>query len=515
MVVNSKIKVTIDIVDANGKIQTFKQNLTQVGTAGQKAGMQVQQGMSQATTGINQASQSAVKASVNFQTMGMGMLNLSTAGVQTFTSFSNLDRVQNRAAASAVGLQRAQDLLARKTNQLTKLQEAGNGAGRDAVLITKEIATATADLAVKEDKLKIEKAAVTDVYMLFAANLMNVGVSSLMIYKTAFEGVTKATVIGKIETISHTVSTKVSTLVNFNNSKSLFSRTMAMRVNVAATRLGVVATYAATAATKALTFALGPVGLIIMGISAALVAYETNFMGFKDGVNGFLGIQDDFNAGVEDGTGAINEQTAALNKQNKAFQDLTIPMQNYIRNNEIAAIQSRDPNRIRQVAEQFRGQGSGFSPGVGSPNYSSGGGNGSGISAGGGGSNAAFASANTIGGTDPYTSSIGDGKSIPGVSNNMFPAAHGSKDGYKLGSTNLMYGADGQIVEPVSTDSIWEALGKAISNDVIIATSNKKILDEEIEKNKTLPSYDHKAFDGKKFASSNQQAMYSGLMLSS
>ena len=47
MVVNSKIKVTIDIVDANGKIQTFKQNLTQVGTTGQKAGMQVQQGMQQ------------------------------------------------------------------------------------------------------------------------------------------------------------------------------------------------------------------------------------------------------------------------------------------------------------------------------------------------------------------------------------------------------------------------------------------------------------------------------------
>ena len=507
MVVNSKIKVTIDIVDANGKIQTFKQNLTNVGTAGQKAGMQVQQGMQQARSGIDAANQSAVKASVNFQTMGMGMLNLSTAGVQTFTSFSNLDRVQNRAAASAVGLQRAQDLLARKSEQLTKLQEAGNGAGRDAVLITKEIATARADLAVKTDKLKIEEAAVTDVYMLFAANLMNVGVSSLMIYKTAFEGVTRATVIGKIETIAHTTSTKVNTLINFNNSKSLFSRSMAMRVNVAATRLGVAATYAATAATKALTFALGPVGLIIMGISAALVAYETNFHGFKDGVNGFLGIQDDFNAGVEDGTGAINEQTAALNSQKKAFEDLSTPMQNYIRMNEIAAIQSRDPSRIRQVAEQFRGSGSGsgsgFSPGVGSPNFGSGGGNGSGISAGSGGSSGAFMSSNTVGGTDPYVSSIGDGKSIPGITASEF------MDSKRLASTNIMYGTDGKVAEP-TPDSFWNALGQAISGDVIISTSNKKILDEEIQKHKTLPSYDHKPFDGKQYYSSNQQAMYSG-----
>ena len=507
MVVNSKIKVTIDIVDANGKIQTFKQNLTQVGTAGQKAGMQVQQGMQQATSGINTASQSAVKASVNFQTMGMGMLNLSTAGVQTFTSFSNLDRVQNRAAASAVGLQRAQDLLARKSEQLTKLQEAGNGAGRDAVLITKEIATARADLAVKTDKLKIEEAAVTDVYMLFAANLMNVGVSSLMIYKTAFEGVTIATVRGKIATVANTVATRLGSIERWAASRSLAASTLGHTTLMTAQGVQTVATVQATVATRALNLALGPVGLLIMGISAALVAYETNFMGFKDGINGFLGIQNDFNAGVEDGTGAINEQTAALNSQKKAFDDLSTPMQNYIRMNEIAAIQSRDPSRIRQVAEQFRGSGSGsgsgFSPGVGSPNFGSGGGNGSGISAGSGGSSGAFMSSNTVGGTDPYVSSIGDGKSIPGITASEF------MDSKRLASTNIMYGTDGKVAEP-TPDSFWNALGQAISGDVIISTSNKKILDEEIQKHKTLPSYDHKPFDGKQYYSSNQQAMYSG-----
>ncbi len=196
MTIKSKIKVTVDILDANGKIIEFKQNLNATGITGEKAGQQVQRGMNQASQSINAANKSATTAAVSFQTMGMGMLNLSTAGVQTFTSFSNLDRVQNRAAASAVGLARAHDLLARKTEQLTKLKEAGNGAGRDAILITQEIATAEADLLVKEEKLKIEKAAVTDVYMLFAANLMNVGVSSLMIYKSMMQDVTKATVGG-------------------------------------------------------------------------------------------------------------------------------------------------------------------------------------------------------------------------------------------------------------------------------------------------------------------------------
>ena len=162
--VKSEIKVTVNI---KGAVAGFN-NLEQVGTkttnslskGANKATMQVKQLNGE----IGKSGQNATAGAVGFQTMSMGMLNLSTSAVQTFTSLSNLDRVQNRAAASAVGLERAEDLLARKQSQLTKLVEAGNGAGRDAVLIRKEITTATNDLAVKTEKLKIEQGAVTDVY---------------------------------------------------------------------------------------------------------------------------------------------------------------------------------------------------------------------------------------------------------------------------------------------------------------------------------------------------------------
>ena len=191
----TNIRVRIDIKDAMGKITQMKQGMNSLGVAGSQAGVKVQQGMTKATSSINQAGNAAVKNAVNFQTMGQGMLNLSTAGVQTFTSISNLARAENRAEAASLGLQRAQDLLARKTLAYNKLVETGNKNTREAKLLYNEMETATNDLAVKTDKLKIEQEAVTDVYLLFGANLMNVGVSSLMIYKSMMADVTKATVI--------------------------------------------------------------------------------------------------------------------------------------------------------------------------------------------------------------------------------------------------------------------------------------------------------------------------------
>ena len=44
----------------------------------------------------SRAGQQTAASAVNFQTATQGMLNLSTAAVQTYTSISNLDRANNR-----------------------------------------------------------------------------------------------------------------------------------------------------------------------------------------------------------------------------------------------------------------------------------------------------------------------------------------------------------------------------------------------------------------------------------
>ena len=407
----TNIRVRIDIKDAMGKITQMKQGMNSLGVTGQRSGTQIQQGMNKATGAINQAGNAAVKNAVNFQTMGQGMLNLSTAGVQTFTSVSNLARAENRAEAASLGLQRAQDLLARKTLAYNKQVEAGLGNSREAKLLMDEMTTATNDLAVKTDKLKIEQEAVTDVYLLFGANLMNVGVSSLMIYKSMMEGVTKASALNSLMTVKNTLANKLNAISRWNVSKSLIGQTAVSATATGGLIAQTFATKAATVATKLLRVALGPIGLILMAISGAMLAYETNFRGFRDGINSFLGIQDEFNLKVDDGTEAIETQTEALTAQTKAFKDLSTPMQNYINLQEEFARSTGDATILIQMAKLRGAQG--FSSGVGSTQIA--GGNQQGIVANGG--SEAFNSSNNI--SAPQQSQISG--------NGIIPSAHGQE----------------------------------------------------------------------------------------
>ena len=373
----TNIKINIDIKNAVAKLDTVSNKMKSMGGNAQTAGTQVRTGMNQATTAIKKTGDQSAASAIQFSTMANGMLNLSTSAVQTYTSISNLARAENRAKATAVSLERAEDLLARKQLQLNKIVEAGGKGGRDYALILGEIETAENDLAVKTEKLKIEQEAVTDVYMLFAANIANVGVSSLMVYKTMTEGLTKAKVLEGLVTKKNIITEKLAALARWNSSKSLLGLAATSATATGGLVAQTLATRVATAATKALNIALGPVGWIIIGISAALVAYETNFRGFKDSVNGFLGIQTEFNEGVEEGTGSIDEQTAALTAQTKAFKDLSTPMQNYITMQEDMARSTGNASEIIRLAK-LRATG-GFSSGVGSPQIASGnGGTGSG-----------------------------------------------------------------------------------------------------------------------------------------
>ena len=313
--VKSEIKVTVNI---KGAVAGFN-NLEQVGTkttnslskGANKATMQVKQLNGE----IGKSGQNATAGAVGFQTMSMGMLNLSTSAVQTFTSLSNLDRVQNRAAASAVGLERAEDLLARKQSQLTKLVEAGNGAGRDAVLIRKEITTATNDLAVKTEKLKIEQGAVTDVYLLFFANIANVGVSTMMVLSNMMSAEQIARVKSIVTTKLHTLSTwenlkasRVSAATDLTSIGILHSKSAAVVSLTIKTRL-------LTIATHAYKLALGPIGLAItaIGIGYALMSNSTDEA--TDATNLLAGAND----GLSESFGQSN---SAMGAQGKILFDL-------------------------------------------------------------------------------------------------------------------------------------------------------------------------------------------------
>jgi len=275
------------------------------------AGTKASGAMNQYGNAVTQASQKSAAAAVNFQTMGQGMLNLSTAGVQTFTSFSNLDRAFNRAEASAVGLQRAEDLLARKQLALDLAIQQTGESSRKSQLAAAELATAYADIAVKADKAKIEQAAVLDVQLLFIANIANVAISSLMIYRTAFEGVTLSIIKNKVALVANRIATKLHTFAL--NQSTIAARSSAVSMTGLTIGLGgaTAATISLKGAVRSLLITLGPVGAIIIGISVAMQAYEENWGGFKDTLNDFLGIQEKVNEELKTEEELLREAAAA------------------------------------------------------------------------------------------------------------------------------------------------------------------------------------------------------------
>ena len=94
-----------------------------------------------------------------------------------------------------------------KKTRLAEIEARGLGQTQKAINLRNELATATQDLAVKEEKMAIEQSAVTDVYMLFFANIANVGFSTMQTL-VALLGQEKAARIGAtMATKLHTFST--------------------------------------------------------------------------------------------------------------------------------------------------------------------------------------------------------------------------------------------------------------------------------------------------------------------
>ena len=307
----SRLKITIDIDQATGKILRFNQTLGDT----QRKVQQTGQSMSQMQAQTQAAGNTAAASAVNFQTMSQGLLNLSTSAVQTFTSISNLDRAQNRAKQSVIAVARAQDLLANKEQRAAEMRERGIASGQKYENILREIETATADLTVKQEKQKIEQDAVNDIYMLFYANIANVGFSTMQTV-VAMLGQEKAARLGAV------VATKLHTLATWDNVRAArLSATNAKAVAVfwggaasSGLSLATIKTKLLTAAMTGLKFALGPIGIAMIAITAAWMAYDHAVGGVTAEVKEFDKTLDNARAGVDDMTDSMAELTGETKK---------------------------------------------------------------------------------------------------------------------------------------------------------------------------------------------------------
>ena len=261
-------------------------------------------GVRQLESSMASAGRQSAASAVNFQTMTQGMLNLSTAGVQTFTSMSNLDRAGNRLAQSQIAVARAQDLLNNKQLRLNELMAAGGAHTQKATNLTNELATARGDLLVKTDKLKIEEGALRDIQLLFVTNIANVMISSIQTITTLRNA-------DILTTIRQTATNKLLSL-------GLLTQTKVYQQNGIAIGLNTLKVRTAINVNRLLTLSLPVVGVALVAVTLLWEAYTENLGGFRDMVQETLPFMKDQKQLLRDVQGALIDTTSASDDYNSS-----------------------------------------------------------------------------------------------------------------------------------------------------------------------------------------------------
>ena len=281
------------------------------------------------------------------------MLNLSTAAVQTFTSFSNLDRAANRLAQAKIGVARATDLLNNKEIRLEELQSRGLGNSRKAVVLTNELATAKADLAVKTDKARIEEGALFDIQLLFVTNIANVMISSLTTIKTLKELNALATIKQRLAETS---------LVAMIKTKIMAQRVeiMTMQGVITVNRGATISVKGLNLSVKGLLITLGPIALVMGGIAAAMHIWENNTWGLKDSIQNLLPFLKEENSELdlaaqhlEDGRTNLEGYNGALGEFNNKLNAISTPHRTYL---TMMAEAAEKLANNRDLAKQYNDQ---------------------------------------------------------------------------------------------------------------------------------------------------------------
>jgi len=305
----------------------FGAKMTKVGNDAQNAGRK-----------IGQSGDNAAAAAVNFQTATQGIMNLGTAAAQTFTSVSNLDRAANRLAQANLGVARATDLMNNKELRLDELRQNGMANSKKAALLTNEIATARADLAVKTDKARIEEGALLDIQILFATNIANVMVSSIQTIKSMRDMQALSAIRAGIAESGLIVKMKSLIFAQRAVSLNAIGTTTAFK----GMTLGI---KGMTLSVRGLMIALGPIALIIGGVSLAMQAYEENWGGFKDSMQSALPFLKETNSDLDEAQRILEEDriamegyTGAIDGLSGSLKDLSIPHRNYLEMMANAAI---------------------------------------------------------------------------------------------------------------------------------------------------------------------------------
>ena len=255
---------------------------------------------------------------------------------------------------SIIAVARAEDLRNNKLQRLNEMQQAGIVSGNKYTNMQREIATAEQDLIVKKEKMKIEQAAVNDIYMLFATNIANVTISSMQ----------TLAILDKNQimlTKAKTVAQKISNASMFTSAKASYAASVATALQGKAAVVTTGATIGLKGAVIGLTAAvkafMASNPLLLAAMAASTVAFalhESNVLGTKTAMDEYLGIQPSFQDQVDESRNSTEEFNEALGDQEKQLFSLPSSYSGLVRElenikdkyKEVTAVVNENTNAI-------------------------------------------------------------------------------------------------------------------------------------------------------------------------
>ena len=218
-------------------------------------------------------------------TFAGGLLNISSAVAQVVTSMSNLDKVQLQVKNSMVGVERAEDLLIKKTMMLNSEISKNGAATQKSIRLRNEIATATDDLANKQEKLRLSQDQVTDTYILFASNVTNTVFGTMQTLAGLYAMVAQRKIADTVVTAINSGATAVNTNEKIKNIATTTS-TIVANSGAAVAQGGFTASITASiipmrlfAASVMANPLFLPLTIATIGIGLAFTAHQINEMG--------------------------------------------------------------------------------------------------------------------------------------------------------------------------------------------------------------------------------------------
>lgn len=276
----ARFTFTVDIDELIRKAKAGEEAMIKLGASSLEAGTKAETGMSRVVRSTTDAGNSATTAAVRFQTFSQGLLNLSTASAQTYTSISNLARADHSAAMAVLTHQRALTSLHSLQVRYQRAIDSGRSSTEQLAVMEEKIADARERVRLAAEGEALAEDQANDVKILFASSIANTVVSSLQTIKTMRDLqigsairemlAQKALNAAMIESIPATGATVAGT-------------TALAPAQVAATGT----TMGLAGAFRGLTAAMmsNPLGWILIGASiAALAAYEANLGGIKTSI---------------------------------------------------------------------------------------------------------------------------------------------------------------------------------------------------------------------------------------